>query len=261
MAETLPFSKNGKLATSFIARWQESLRWRIACAYAGVLVCLGVAVAGTLYLFVSEALRLQFGRQTSVIAANLSDIAAGYLGTRQPLGLYAYVTKYARLEGVAYVFIEDRSGKIIAHSMKAFPVELVHPLSPDERRQTHRATRTFQGKTVYEGRVPILEGQLGAVHLGIWGDVVEEQIRGVLFPLLGILAALFSLSVIVSFLLAHGIVRPIRQLTDVADKISTGDLETPIVLDSQDEIGELARSLERMRASLKAAIRRLSHAS
>lgn len=261
MAEALPLSRNGKLSISFIARWQESLRWRIACAYAGVLAGLGVAVVGTVYPIVGKALRLQFDRQAAAIATNLSDVAAGYLGTRQPLGLYAYVTKYARLEGVAYVFIEDRSGKIVTHSMRAFPVELLHRLSPEERRQAQQVTRTYQGKTVYETRVPILEGQLGAVHLGMWADIVEDETRGILLSLFGALAGLFVLAVIVGFLLAHGIVRPIRHLTDVAGKISTGDLEVPIALDSRDEIGELARSLERMRASLKAAIWRLSRAN
>ena len=40
--------------------------------------------------------------------------------------------------------------------------------------------------------------------------------------------------------------------------MSKGDLDTPIKINAHDEIGELARSLERMRLSLKAAIARLS---
>jgi HAMP domain-containing protein len=40
----------------------------------------------------------------------------------------------------------------------------------------------------------------------------------------------------------------------MAGKMSMGDLETPVEIESTDEIGELARSLERMRASLKAAM-------
>jgi HAMP domain-containing protein len=47
-------------------------------------------------------------------------------------------------------------------------------------------------------------------------------------------------------------------LTEVADKISKGDLETPVGVETRDEIGDLARSLGRMRASLKAAMMRLT---
>ncbi|HKA34474.1 MAG TPA: HAMP domain-containing protein [Candidatus Binatia bacterium] len=38
-------------------------------------------------------------------------------------------------------------------------------------------------------------------------------------------------------------------------EVSTGDLDAQLMLDSNDEVGELARALDRMRASLKTAIR------
>jgi HAMP domain-containing protein len=49
-------------------------------------------------------------------------------------------------------------------------------------------------------------------------------------------------------------------LTEIADKVTMGDLETSVsgkCVTSRDEIGDLARSLERMRSSLKAAMLRL----
>jgi HAMP domain-containing protein len=47
-------------------------------------------------------------------------------------------------------------------------------------------------------------------------------------------------------------------LKSIADDISRGHLDTPVSFQSNDEVGELARSLERMRASLKAAMTRLN---
>jgi HAMP domain-containing protein len=49
-------------------------------------------------------------------------------------------------------------------------------------------------------------------------------------------------------------------LRHVADSMSRGDLDTPVSvgIESHDEIGDLARSLERMRSSLKAAMSRFS---
>jgi HAMP domain-containing protein len=54
--------------------------------------------------------------------------------------------------------------------------------------------------------------------------------------------------------------RPLRHLGHVADTMSKGDLDTPVSvgIESHDEIGDLARSLERMRSSLKAAMSRFS---
>jgi HAMP domain-containing protein len=48
------------------------------------------------------------------------------------------------------------------------------------------------------------------------------------------------------------------ELKASADEISRGQLDTPVIIRSTDEVGELARSLERMRASLKAAMVRLN---
>jgi HAMP domain-containing protein len=54
------------------------------------------------------------------------------------------------------------------------------------------------------------------------------------------------------------VIKPIIELVTAADTMSRGQLDVPIVARTDDEIGELARSIERMRASLKAAITRLS---
>jgi methyl-accepting chemotaxis protein len=53
-------------------------------------------------------------------------------------------------------------------------------------------------------------------------------------------------------------IRPILDLKAIADDISRGRLDTIVSIQSNDEVGELGRSLERMRASLKAAMNRLS---
>jgi len=53
------------------------------------------------------------------------------------------------------------------------------------------------------------------------------------------------------------IVRSITEIIDAANAISRGDLDVPIDVDRPGEIGELAKAIERMRTSLKAAIERL----
>ena len=53
------------------------------------------------------------------------------------------------------------------------------------------------------------------------------------------------------------IVQPIETLVAAADKISLGQLDTPVAAERNDEIGDLARALERMRLSLQAAMERL----
>lgn len=62
---------------------------------------------------------------------------------------------------------------------------------------------------------------------------------------------------VVIYLYSSSIIRPIRYLSDVADKISMGDLKTTIDVKAKGEVAVLAESVERMQASVKAAIERL----
>ena len=107
---------------------------------------------------------------------------------------------------------------------------------------------------------PYWKEQVGTAHVGFWAATVEKEIQSALFRFIGIIAIVPFVGALLSFILAHWIVRPIVGLTEVADKVTKGDLETSVsgkCVESRDEIGDLARSLERMRSSLKAAMMRL----
>jgi len=59
------------------------------------------------------------------------------------------------------------------------------------------------------------------------------------------------------FFYARSVIKPILQLAAVADKISMGELDTPVQVKAKGEVAILADSIERMQASVKAAIERL----
>jgi HAMP domain-containing protein len=260
MAATPMTPKNGKLHLSVVSRWHESLKWRIAYTYGALILILGLFVTAVVYQSMRHAARTQIDRRIAAIAADLSDAAAGLTAERELPELRALVARYGRLEGVAYVFVEDQKGDIRAHNMRSFPLDLQWPVSPEERREFQFLEQRYRGQNIYEARAPILNGQWGTVHLGFWNDALDKEVSESVLPVVALVVAAVFASLLLAILLAHGIIDPIRQLTDAAGKISTGDLETPIVANSNDEVGELARSLERMRSSLKAAIFRLSRA-
>lgn len=76
------------------------------------------------------------------------------------------------------------------------------------------------------------------------------------FLLGGVAALLAGLALAVAF--SRTISRPIAELTDAAEKISRGDFEQPIQgTERQDEIGSLARAVERMEMSIQVAMNHL----
>jgi len=237
-----------------------SLKWKIGGIYTGIMLVLGIGVIAAVYQLTQRTLRDQLDKRALAIVTNFSDAAAGHVAARNVLALHALARKYTLLDGVAYAYVEDGKGEIVAHTLGTFRPELRQELSPDAKRQIRQREVSVADRRVYETAVPVLEGQMGSVYVGFWADDVQAEIRSALVPIIGIIAVVPFLGALLSFLLAHWIVRPIVGLTQIADKVTMGDLETSVGGDcvtSRDEIGDLARSLERMRSSLRAAMLRL----
>lgn len=55
----------------------------------------------------------------------------------------------------------------------------------------------------------------------------------------------------VAFYLSRGITRPLAALRDTAEKVSLGDMDVTVKVDSDDEIGDLAQSFERMVTAIR----------
>jgi HAMP domain-containing protein len=81
----------------------------------------------------------------------------------------------------------------------------------------------------------------------------EERIKIFYLVILCVLLILF----VRIYFYARSVIHPIRQLSEIADKISMGELDTPIKIHEKGEVGALAESIERMQTSVKAAIERL----
>ena len=230
------------------------LRWKIGTTFSGLILVLGLLVIGIVYYFTVNALQRQVELRSIALATNLADAAASLVSRKSTLELDALVAKYGRLDGVAYAFVQDPKGEVLASSMQPFPGELKDAGAPAASSSVTRV----RGKSVYETRSPLLDGQLGTVRVGIWAETVQNDVSSTLWPIIGLIAACLAVSIALSIMLASKMIRPILDLKSIADDISRGRLDTTVSIQSNDEVGELGRSLERMRASLKAAMNRLS---
>src|ERR671921_821582 len=151
--------------------WQgASLRWKISIAFSGLILLLGVLVIGIVYSMTDKALHRQVDLRAIAIATNLSDASAAYVSRRNTLELDVLIAKYGRLDGVAYAYIQDPKGEIVATSLQPFPAEL--------------------------------EDQLGTVHVGLWADSVQADVRGTVFTIITLIAGCLAVGILLSVLLA-----------------------------------------------------------
>ncbi|MFV9503362.1 MAG: response regulator [Oscillochloridaceae bacterium umkhey_bin13] len=117
------------------------------------------------------------------------------------------------------------------------------------RFQTFARVRPLGQSAIYW--TVIYERPLAEILAAVW----DTQLVIILITLTVLLAAL-----LISHMLAAGIVRPVKQLAAAAERVGAGDLNTPIPRLGHDELGALATTLDqtvsRLRESLTTAERR-----
>jgi predicted Zn finger-like uncharacterized protein len=84
--------------------------------------------------------------------------------------------------------------------------------------------------------------------------ILTEKTRLITWAILG--GTLLLVGIIVS-IYGHRLTGKIKSLTDVAERISIGDLGIEVETQSRDEIGELAEAISRMQDSIRLSIERL----
>ena len=160
-----------------------------------------------------------------------------------------------------FAFLVDETGKVIAHQVPQFVRTQKnlknHPLVTAYRKrpQPQEVSFTENGESV--------QGFVRGNKFG-WVLAIQQSDAEVFAAhkeaerfAVGLLAATVLLILLTAYLAARTLVRPINQLTDVAERISMGELNIDIQIRSRDEIGKLAQAVARMQTSLGMAIERL----
>lgn len=102
-----------------------------------------------------------------------------------------------------------------------------------------------------------LPGGVGVVVLGLSEQYIRERVVASLAPTAFLTLLVVLLTAVGAALFANALIRRIQALSARVTAISMGELDQPILADAQDELGELAESVERMRFSLETIMARL----
>lgn len=98
----------------------------------------------------------------------------------------------------------------------------------------------------------------GVVRISLPLTEIESQLRVVYRVVLvsGLIAVIIAL--IVGYFISRGIMQPITQMTEIAEHISKGDFSKKVSVRSKDELGILAKSLNKMADDLQSKIENLN---
>ena len=231
------------------------------------------SILTVLYMkFVPSLMHDQINLRTYSISRSLAAAIQQPLLIKNYLLVNKTAETNAHLPGVAYVSVLNKRGIVIAGILgdekrfdpnfivtvkkTGFPKEISTRNRIPSGEKESALDYSVGGQKIHDVAVMISD-TAGEAHVGLFTEDVEKAVQKSLMPLLvflGVIAVLGSLSFL---LVARTISTPIRSLTLAAEKISLGEIDLPIEVKSGGEIGDLAASLERMRFSIKAAMKRL----
>jgi len=246
-------------AWSRLVSYGHGLTGKMIFTFTAIIVAFGTLTLALVYFTLKSSLTKQWIQRARITAVNVGDSAPSQLFKKDAVRLREFLRTYANRPGMAYVLIEDRQGEIRSHSFAVLPQQIQNTVSIDPpQTERHRLLRLGDAM-VYEVRVPILEGQMGAVRVGIWKNDVDVEISKTVVPIVKLVVLVVCGGILMAIFLAWRITRPILRLVRTARRISEGELDVPSLgVNDTGEFGELSRSFERMRSSVKAAIVRLS---
>lgn len=181
------------------------------------------------------------------LAMQVADISKGVVGTK--------------IGETGFAILVDDKNKVIAHGQ---PQQITQSLQDLSAHPALQAAGAAQGPVVYEAEGKRIVAHTRKTDLG-WTLIVQQDYDDAFAPLLEarrnallLIAGALVFVGVTAYLLSRQLARPIWELTAVAENISRGNFEMKIVgTDRRDEIGALARAVERMAVSIKMAFERL----
>ena len=134
----------------------------------------------------------------------------------------------------------------------SFPIETTaHPLGTRAVAEGRRLVETEDKVLGIAWPVTVGDRIFGGVYLALGSDSLRSQIRGIVIEHIWQGLILIATGVIVSYLIARYVAKPIRSLTAAAQQIGGGDLDAGVPVAGAREIFQLGGTLEHMRAELQ----------
>ncbi len=186
----------------------------------------------------------------------------------------AYIKAFHSIYSVRYILIQDGSGSVIVDTFKEMAPQSLVEINPPSEERRCKSFPVKGGNRYVDCAEPLQlidkttgEKSIGSIRIGllepnpqspIWQKLKTEHVKGIFNPILGFsLLFIFLVTLLLTLAFWYFVIRRIVFLSEATERMSFGDLETVVPIKSQDEIGTLEDTLNRMRANLKDAIERL----
>jgi methyl-accepting chemotaxis protein len=222
-------------------------------------VVLFVMIAAILSVFSSLTLNArlteEFTNRGTAIANSIASSSVELLMNRDASTIQSTIDQYIDPDdpSVAYVFVVDDQEQFIAHTfVPGIPPE-VKEVAKGQHNQTITRDLTVADYGDYKDVcAPILAGVVGYVHVGMDKGIIQDKIRDAVLEQVGLIAGIFCVGIVIAYVQANQISRPLLQLAGYARDIASdrvalqSEKELQTIARRRDEVGQLTRDFQHM---------------
>ncbi|GBD98928.1 methyl-accepting chemotaxis protein McpA [bacterium BMS3Abin07] len=197
------------------------------------------------------------------LAKFMAKVAPASMLTYDVLMLDKYAKEMTKDKEVIYALISDKKGKLLSMSLNQ-ENSLIAGLKDKKDNQAGLLEEIRGMKDVIEIETPIIyeNRTIGAVRVGLTKQVLNKKIKEqlleiIIVSLIGIILAIIAIAAYVR----KGVVSPLNKDVSFAYVIASGDMTQRLDVKSNDEIGMLGKSLNKMAVNLKEMVNKIQISS
>jgi two-component system phosphate regulon sensor histidine kinase PhoR len=244
--------------------FQSRLLWKTWGIF-GTIIILGTLVFG--YLTTNEVEKDARNNIESLLRSEayaLKQLFIPYL----LVGRSLCVEETTRLtEGIGHrVTIIDANGVVLADNRKEFQIMDNHAHRPEVQSaateilgMSERYSRTVAQNMLYVAlSVNLDNSHIGFIRIAVPLSSVEKQLSTLRWRIVAMAFFIGCLFLILGFVLARVVTRPITEMTEIANDISDGNYSLRLPEGRYDEIGELSRVLNKLALGAEDRIKALT---
>jgi PAS domain S-box-containing protein len=189
------------------------------------------------------------------IGKDISNDSIDYILTEKHFGLKLMLYEHKKMrEDIEYIFILTEDGKLLAHSYRGpFPDDLRDANHIEQGQEYNIQKLSSQKGNILDIALPILNGELGVVRVGILEHFIIKDVNDITKIIVWTIIGISVFGSIITIIISSSLTKPISTLTKGAEEISKGNLEYRTDINTNDEIGRLASSFNKMVKNLKSA--------
>ncbi len=230
-----------------------SLRTKIMICCIGLIALLDIVVVIFVRSHLSSTLRAEYLTKGHNMAVNLAARSEHFVLTDEFVSLLQLVKDLKDSDvDITYAYVADRKGRVLVHTFRGgFPTDLigVNRLEPSDV-WNEKLLDTVEAGLVHDIAVPILQGKVGSVHIGISEHRIQRTISHFTMALVIIAGFVFLVAIGLAVILSWMVTQPVRNLIKAARKIRDGELGQQVAATTKDEIGDLVESFNQMSEEL-----------